>query len=571
MKYLEEYNEWLSNPYFDEATRKELEVIKDNDKEIRERFYKDLEFGTGGLRGILGAGINRMNIYTIRRATQGLANYIISQKGESKGVAIAYDSRRMSPQFALQSALCLAANNIKAYLFDSLRPTPELSYAVRELGCIAGIVITASHNPPEYNGYKVYWEDGAQITSPKDVEIIREVNAIKNFSVAKTMSGEEAMKKGLLRIIGEEIDEKYIKSLKKLVINPINEAEKSINIVYTPLHGSGNIPARRILHELGFKNIHVVPEQEYPDSEFSTVGYPNPENPAVFELGIKLAEKVNGDIILATDPDADRLGVQVRDNKGEFVLFNGNMTGALIAEYVFSQRSKKGLLSKNSTLIKTIVSGNISDRIAKEYDATLIEVLTGFKYIGEQIKNFEETGSNEFIFGYEESYGYLIGTHARDKDAIVSVMILCEAAAYYKSQGITLYEQMENIFRKYGYYEEKTVSVTLEGIEGMEKIKSIMEEYRKNPPKSAGDYQILKCRDYMTDTITDTKTGKVTPTGLPKSDVLYYEMNDDAWCAIRPSGTEPKIKFYFGVKGDSKEDANNKLSNLMNDEVFIVR
>ena len=571
MKYLEEYNEWLSNPYFDEATRKELEVLKDNDKEIRERFYKDLEFGTGGLRGILGAGINRMNIYTIRRATQGLANYIISQKGESKGVAIAYDSRRMSPQFALQSALCLAANNIKAYLFDSLRPTPELSYAVRELGCIAGIVITASHNPPEYNGYKVYWEDGAQITSPKDVEIIREVNAIKNFSVAKTMSGEEAMKKGLLRIIGEEIDEKYIKSLKKLVINPINEAEKSINIVYTPLHGSGNIPARRILHELGFKNIHVVPEQEYPDSEFSTVGYPNPENPAVFELGIKLAEKVNGDIILATDPDADRLGVQVRDNKGEFVLFNGNMTGALIAEYVFSQRSKKGLLSKNSTLIKTIVSGNISDRIAKEYDATLIEVLTGFKYIGEQIKNFEETGSNEFIFGYEESYGYLIGTHARDKDAIVSVMILCEAAAYYKSQGITLYEQMENIFRKYGYYEEKTVSVTLEGIEGMEKIKSIMEEYRKNPPKSAGDYQILKCRDYMTDTITDTKTGKVTPTGLPKSDVLYYDMNDDAWCAIRPSGTEPKIKFYFGVKGDSKEDANNKLSNLMNDEVFIVR
>ena len=571
MKYLEEYNEWLSNPYFDEATRKELEVIKDNDKEIRERFYKDLEFGTGGLRGILGAGINRMNIYTIRRATQGLANYIISQKGESKGVAIAYDSRRMSPQFALQSALCLAANNIKAYLFDSLRPTPELSYAVRELGCIAGIVITASHNPPEYNGYKVYWEDGAQITSPKDVEIIREVNAIKNFSVAKTMSGEEAMKKGLLRIIGEEIDEKYIKSLKKLVINPINEAEKSINIVYTPLHGSGNIPARRILHELGFKNVHVVPEQEYPDSEFSTVGYPNPENPAVFELGIKLAEKVNGDIILATDPDADRLGVQVRDNKGEFVLFNGNMTGALIAEYVFSQRSKKGLLSKNSTLIKTIVSGNISDRIAKEYDATLIEVLTGFKYIGEQIKNFEETGSNEFIFGYEESYGYLIGTHARDKDAIVSVMILCEAAAYYKSQGITLYEQMEKIFRKYGYYEEKTVSVTLEGIEGMEKIKSIMEEYRKNPPKSAGDYQILKCRDYMTDTITDTKTGKVTPTGLPKSDVLYYDMNDDAWCAIRPSGTEPKIKFYFGVKGDSKEDANNKLSNLMNDEVFIVR
>lgn len=570
MKYLEEYNAWLEDPYFDKDTRKELEALKDNDKEIRERFYKNLEFGTGGLRGILGAGINRMNIYTIRRATQGLANYIIKQKGEGKGVAIAYDSRRMSPQFALQTALCLTANNIKAFLFDSLRPTPELSFAVRELGCIAGVVITASHNPPEYNGYKVYWEDGAQITSPKDVEIIREVNAIKDFSTAKTMSGEEAVKKGLLRIIGEDIDNKYIKSLRKLVINPINEAGKSLNIVYTPLHGSGNIPARRILNELGFKNVYVVPEQEYPDSEFSTVGYPNPEDPLVFELGKKLAEKVNGDIILATDPDADRLGVQVRDYKGEFVLFNGNMTGALIAEYVFSQRAKKGLLPKNSALIKTIVSGNISDSIAKEYDARLIEVLTGFKYIGEQIKLFEETGSNEFIFGYEESYGYLIGTHSRDKDAIAAVMVLCEAAAYYKSQGISLYEQMENIYKKYGFYEEKTVAVTLKGIEGMEKIKSIMEGYRKNPPKAAGGYQIIKCRDYMADTITDTQSGEVIPTGLPRADVLYYEMNDDAWCAIRPSGTEPKIKFYFGVKGDSREDASRRLDLLSSDKLFQI-
>jgi phosphoglucomutase len=570
MKYLEEYNAWLKNPYFDEATRKELEALKDNEKEIRERFYKDLEFGTGGLRGILGAGINRMNIYTIRRATQGLANYIIKQKGEQKGVAIAYDSRRMSPQFALQAALCLAANNIKAYLFDSLRPTPELSFAVRELGCIAGIVITASHNPAEYNGYKVYWEDGAQITYPKDTEIIDEVNAIKDFSVAKTMSGEEAMKKGLLRIIGHEIDDKYIKSLKKLVINPINEVGKNLNIVYTPLHGSGNIPARRILHEIGFRNVHVVPEQEYPDSEFSTVGYPNPEDPSVFELAKELAEEVNGDIILATDPDADRLGVQVRDNKGEFVLFNGNMTGALIAEYVFSQKAKKGLLPKNAALIKTIVTGNISDRIATEYDARLIEVLTGFKYIGEQIKIFEETGSNEFIFGYEESYGYLIGTHSRDKDAIAAVMVLCEAAAYYKSQGITLYEQMENIYRKYGFYDEKTVSVTLKGIEGMEKIKSIMESYRMNTPKTAGGYEILKCRDYMADTTTDVKTGEVSPTGLPEADVLYYEMNDDAWCAIRPSGTEPKIKFYFGVKGDSKADAIRRLELLSGDKVFQV-
>lgn len=570
MKYIEEFNTWLKDPYFDETTRKELEALKDNDNEIRERFYKDLEFGTGGLRGILGAGINRMNIYTVRRATQGLANYIIKQKGESKGVAIAYDSRRMSPQFALQTALCLAANNVKAYMFESLRPTPELSFALRELGCIAGVVITASHNPPEYNGYKVYWEDGAQITYPKDVEIIQEVNAIKDFSSAKTMSGEEAMKKGLLRIIGEEIDDKYIKSLKKLVINPINEAGKGLNIVYTPLHGTGNIPARRILHELGFRNVHVVPEQEYPDSEFSTVGYPNPEDPSVFELARTLADKVNGDIILATDPDADRLGVQVRDDKGEFVQFTGNMTGALIAEYVLSQRAKKGLLPDNATLVKTIVSGNISDRIAQEYGVKLIEVLTGFKYIGEQIKLFEETGSNEFVFGYEESYGYLIGTHSRDKDAIASVMILCEAAAYYKSQGITLYEQMQNIYKKYGYYEEKTVPVTLKGIEGMEKIKSIMEEYRSNPPKSVGEYQILKVRDYMNDTITDTRTGEVVPTGLPKSNVLYYEMNDDAWCAIRPSGTEPKIKFYFGVKGSNKEDAIKRLELLSNDKVFKV-
>ncbi len=570
MKYLENYSQWLSNPYFDEATRNELEAIKDNDKEIKERFYKDLEFGTGGLRGILGAGINRVNNYTIRRATQGLANYIIKQEGENKGVAIAYDSRRMSSRFALEAALCLGANKIKAYLFESLRPTPELSFALRELGCIAGIVITASHNPPEYNGYKVYWEDGAQVTAPKDGEIINEVNAITDFSTVKTMSGEDAARQGLLKIIGNEIDDKYIASLKKLVINPINEEGKDLNIVYTPIHGSGNIPARRILKELGFKNVFVVPEQEHPDSEFSTVAYPNPEDPKVFTLAKELAIKVKGEIILATDPDADRLGVQVKDHKGEFVLFNGNMTGALIAEYVFSQRAEKGLLPKNSALVKTIVSGNIADSIAKEYKATLIEVLTGFKYIGEQIKLFEETGSHEFVFGFEESYGYLVGTHSRDKDAIVAVMLLCEAAAYYKSQGITLYEQMENIYKKYGFYKEETVAVTFMGIEGMEKIKSIMEEYRANPPKMAGGYQITKIRDYLADTMTNNTSGEVTTTGLPKSDVLYYEMNDDAWCAIRPSGTEPKIKFYFGVKGNSSEDATKRLGLLMEDKVFKI-
>lgn len=570
MEYLKIYEEWLTNSYFDEATKIELAALKDNDKEIQERFFKDLEFGTGGLRGVLGAGVNRMNLYTVRRATQGLANTIKKQGGESKGVAIAYDSRRMSPEFALDSALCLAANGIHAYLFESLRPTPELSFAVRELGCIAGIVITASHNPAEYNGYKVYWEDGAQITYPKDVEIISEVNAITDFSAAKIMTKEEAIKNGLLTILGEEIDEKYIAQLKKLVINPISEEGKKLKIVYTPLHGTGNLPVRRILNELGFDNVYIVPEQELPDSDFSTVGYPNPEDPKVFSLAKKLANEVGADLILATDPDADRLGIMVKDENGDFILFNGNMTGALIAEYEFSQKAEKGILPKNSALIKTIVTGNICDLIAEYYNARLIEVLTGFKYIGEQIKLFEQTGSNEYIFGYEESYGCLVGTHSRDKDAVVAVMCLCEAAAYYKSKGISLYEQMNNIYKKYGYFKEDLVSVTLKGIEGMEKIKEIMESYRKNPPLKAGEYNVLKFRDYKKDTITDIQTGIIIPTGLPNSDVLYFDLEDNAWCAVRPSGTEPKIKFYFGVKGCSMEDAEVKLSSLMNDEVFKV-
>ena len=570
MDYINKYEEWLSNPYFDEATRAELAAIRDNVAEIRERFFKDLEFGTGGLRGVLGAGVNRMNIYTVRRATQGLANIIIRHGGEKKGCVIAYDSRRFSPEFALDSALCLAANGIHAYLFDSLRPTPELSFALRELGCMAGIVITASHNPPEYNGYKVYWEDGAQVTYPRDEEIINEVNSINDFSTAKIMSKEAALEAGLLTIIGREIDDKYIEELKKLVINPIGDEGKKLKIVYTPLHGTGNIPVRRILQDLGFEQVYVVPQQELPDSEFSTVGYPNPEDPKVFTLAKELAAKVDADLILATDPDADRLGIMVRNEAGEYVLFNGNMTGALIAEYEFSQKAAKGILPKNAALIKTIVSGNMTDLIAENYGAELIEVLTGFKYIGEQIKNFEQTGSFEYVFGYEESYGCLVGTHARDKDAIVAVMCLCEAAAFYKKQGITLYEQMNMLYEKYGYFMEQLRSLTFKGIEGMQKIKDIMANFRSCPPKTAGDYKVLKVRDYQNDTITDILTGELNPTGLPISDVLYFELSDNAWCAIRPSGTEPKIKLYFGVKGESVKDAEAKLYRLMNDKVFKV-
>ena len=570
MDYMEKYKLWVSDEYFDVDTRNELKAIADNDTEIKDRFFKDLEFGTGGLRGIVGAGTNRMNIYTVGKATQGLANYIIKQGGQDKGVAIAYDSRHMSIEFATAAALCLCANGIKAYIFDSLRPTPELSYTVRKLGCIAGIVVTASHNPPEYNGYKVYWEDGAQVTAPKDEEIIGEVNAIEQFTSIKTMDKEAAIEAGLYHVVGKEIDDTYIEELKKLVINPISEAGKELKIVYTPLHGTGNLPVRRILKEIGFEHVYVVKEQELPDGSFPTVSYPNPEDPKVFALAKQLADEVGADVILATDPDADRLGVCIRDDKGEFVLLTGNMSGAMIAEYQFAQKQAHGILPANSALIKTIVTGNITDQIAKKYNATLIEVLTGFKFIGEKIKLFEETHENEYVFGYEESYGCLIGTHARDKDAVVAVMAFCEAAAYYKSKGITLYEALQNLYKTYGYFKEDLKSVTLKGITGMEKIKEIMESYRANVPTKMGGYEVLKFRDYMADTITDMKTKEVTSTGLPKSDVLYFDLSDDAWCAVRPSGTEPKIKFYFGVKGSSMEDAEARLKALAEDEVFNV-
>ena len=563
--YKELYNEWLNNPYFDEETKAELRSIADDEKEIEERFYTELEFGTAGLRGIIGAGVNRMNMYTVRKATQGLANYILKVGGADKGVAIAFDSRRMSPEFADEAARCLAANGIKAYIFESLRPTPELSFAVRELKCIAGINITASHNPPEYNGYKVYWEDGAQITPPHDGGIMDEVKAVTDYATVKTMDKAAAVEAGLYVVIGKEIDDKYIAELKKQVKRPeaIKEMAKELKIVYTPLHGTGNIPARRVLEELGFENVYVVAEQELPDGNFPTVSYPNPEAEEAFELALKLAKEKDADLVLATDPDADRLGVYVKDAKtGEYITLTGNMSGCLLAEYEISQMKELTGLPADGALIKTIVTTNMADAIAKYYDAKLIEVLTGFKFIGQQILGFENTGVGTYLFGFEESYGCLIGTHARDKDAIVATMALCEAAAYYKTQGKTLWDAMIDMYEKYGYYKDDIKSITLKGIEGLAKIQEILESLRNNTPEMFGDYKVVSARDYKMDTIKDLATGEVKPTGLPKSNVIYYDLTDDAWLCVRPSGTEPKVKFYYGVKGTSLEDANKKSADL---------
>lgn len=561
MDYREVYEQWLANPYFDDATKEELKNIAEEENEIKERFYMDLEFGTAGLRGIIGAGTNRMNIYVVRRATQGLANYIAKVGKQSQGVAIAYDSRHMSPEFAQEAALCLAANGIKAYIFESLRPTPELSFAVRHLGCVAGINVTASHNPPEYNGYKVYWEDGAQITPPHDTGIMGEVKAISDWNTVKTMDKAEAEKSGLYEVIGQQIDDAYMEELKKQVIHhdAIAAEGKNLKIVYTPLHGTGNIPARRILKELGFENVYVVKEQELPDGAFPTVSYPNPEAAEAFELGLKLAKEVDADLVLATDPDADRLGVRVKDKNGEYHDLTGNMSGCLLANYEIGQRKAvNGSLPKDGALIKTIVTSNLADAIAKGYGVNLIEVLTGFKFIGQQILGFENSGKGTYLFGFEESYGCLIGTYARDKDAIVATMALCEAAAYYKTQGKTLWDAMIEMYDQYGYYKDDIKSITLKGIEGLQKIQEIMDTLRKNPPAEFAGHKVVSARDYKKDTITDLATGEVKPTGLPNSNVLYYDLTDDAWVCVRPSGTEPKVKFYYGVKGTSLEDADEK-------------
>ena len=565
MSYKEKYQEWINSPIIDEETKNKLKEISNNEKEIEDSFYKELEFGTAGLRGILGVGTNRMNKYTVGKATQGLANFIIKEKGQERGVAIAYDSRNYSKEFSQIAALILNANGIKTYVFESLRPVPELSFAVRYLKCISGIMITASHNPAKYNGYKVYGEDGAQVTSPKDKQIMDEVNNIKDYAQIKTIEKEEAIKKGLFNQIGEKIDESYMNEIKKQSLNPeIIKKQENLSIVYTPLHGTGNIPVQKILNEIGFKNINIVKEQQEPDGNFPTVEYPNPEDKKAFKLALELAQKVDAQIVLATDPDADRLGVYVKDTKtNTYIPFTGNMSALIILEYILSQRKEKNTIPENGVVIKSIVSSTMAKPITQKYNVKLEEVLTGFKYIGEKIKEYEINKKYEYIFGYEESYGCLVGTHARDKDAIVAVMLLCEAAAYYKEKNMTLWDQMINMYNEYGYYKEGIKQVTLEGIDGAEKIKEIMDNFRKNPPKNFGSFKVEKIRDYNNSIILEAGTNKTEKINMPKSNVLYYELSNDSWIAVRPSGTEPKIKYYIGVKGKSIEEANEMLEELM--------
>ena len=574
MNYKEEYQRWCEDSSFDEETKKELLSIKDDEEEIKDRFYKELEFGTAGLRGVIGMGTNRMNKYTVGKATQGLANYILEQGTQDKGVAISYDSRRMSDEFSLQTALILNANGIKTYLFESLRPVPELSFAIRELGATAGIMITASHNPPKYNGYKVYWDDGSQIVAPRDKDIINKVRSITDFKEIKTISREEAVKKGLFNVIGKEMDDKYIETLKNKVLNPeiVREQGKDLKIVYTPLHGTGNTIAERLLNELGFKNVYVVPEQAKPDGNFPTVDYPNPEDKKAFKLALELAKKVDADVVLATDPDADRLGIYAKDTKtGEYMPYTGNMSALLIAEYRISQMKERGILPKDGMFITTIVSSDLAKAIAANYKLECIEVLTGFKNIGAVMKKAEENHDKTYVFGFEESYGCLIGDYARDKDGIAAVMSLCEAAAYYRSKGITLWDQMNNIYEKYGYYKEDQVSIVLEGAEGAEKIKEMMTDMRNKDVEQIGKYKVLCFKDVDKDYVKNMTTGEESKTGLPKSNVLYYQLEDNAWCCVRPSGTEPKIKLYFGVKGECEKCATEKLEELKEAMVKLVR
>ena len=574
MNYIEEYKKWCEGNEFDEETKRELLAIKDDEKEIEDRFYKELEFGTAGLRGVIGAGTNRMNKYTVGKATQGLSNYILEQGTQDKGVAISYDSRKMSKEFSMQTALILCANGIKAYLFENLRPVPELSFAIRDLGCTAGVMITASHNPPKYNGYKVYWDDGAQIVSPRDKDIISKVRNVESFNEIKEISQEEAISKGLLKFVGKEMDEKYLDILKKSVINPeiMKEEGKKLKVVYTPLHGTGNTLVENLLKQLGMENVYVVPEQKEPDGNFPTVDYPNPEDPKAFKLALELAKKENADVVLATDPDADRLGIFAKDAKtGQYMEYTGNMSALLIAEYRISQMKEKNILPKDGMIITTIVSSNLTKAIAENYNLECIEVLTGFKNIGAIMKKAEENKDKTYVFGFEESYGCLIGDYARDKDGIAAVMALCEAACYYASKGKTLWDAMLDIYEKYGYYKETQVSIVREGAKGAQEIKDMMTKVRETDIDKIGDYRVLTFKDIDKDVVKNIETGEITKTGLPKSNVLYYELENNSWCCIRPSGTEPKIKLYMGIKGKTDEDAKIKLENLKNAMMRIVQ
>lgn len=573
MKYLEEYKRWCEGKEFDEETKKELLKIKDDEKEIEDRFYKELEFGTAGLRGIIGAGTNRMNKYTVGKATQGLANYILEQGTQEKGVAISYDSRKMSKEFSLQTALILNANGIKTYLFESLRPVPELSFAVRELKCTAGIMITASHNPPKYNGYKVYWDDGAQIVAPIDKEIIEKVRNVTDYSEIKEITKKEAEEKGLFKTVGTEMDDKYIAKLKSLILNPetVKKQGEDLKVVYTPLHGTGNTIVERLLKEIGIKNLYVVPEQKEPDGNFPTVAYPNPEDPKAFKLALELAKKIDADVVLATDPDADRLGIFAKDSKtGEYKNYTGNMSALLIAEYRISQMKEKGILPQDGMMIKTIVSSNLTDAIANNYGLYLYEVLTGFKNIGAIMRKEEENNGKKYVFGFEESYGCLIGDYARDKDGIAAVMALCEAACYYKEKDLTLWDQMINIYEKYGYYKETQVAIVREGSQGAKEIENMMTKTRNKDVEKIGNYKVLKFKDIDKDYVKDMTTGEITKSGLPKSNVLYYELEDNSWCCVRPSGTEPKIKLYMGIKADTEKESDKKLEELKEAMVDVV-
>ena len=575
MEYMKSYKEWIDNPYFDEETKKELLSIENNEKEIEDRFYKNLEFGTGGLRGVIGAGTNRINKYTVRRATYGLANYILNkcgEEGKQKGVVIAYDSRYKSEEFSTETAKTLAACGIKAYIFDSLRTTPQLSFAVRHLGCVAGVVITASHNPPEYNGYKVYWTDGGQVCPNIAEEIIQEVNKIDDYSTIPTTNEDNE----LITLLDETVDRAFIDAVKEQVIRQdiIDKVGKDMKIIFTPIHGTGNLPIRKALDEVGFKNVVVVKEQEMPDPKFSTVEYPNPEEKAVFDIAISMAKENGADIIIGTDPDCDRVGVVVKNNEGEYVVLNGNQVGSLLVDYVISNKIDEIKNMNNPTIVKTIVTSELGANIAKSYGVGCVDTLTGFKFIGEKIHQYEIRASHvandcvrcskheevaTFIMGYEESYGYLVGTHARDKDGVVSALLISEMAAYYYDKGMTLYEGLQEVYKKYGYFKEELKSITLKGIDGMEKIKSIMSHFRNANIEQIADIKVEELRDYK-EGIND----------LPKSDVLKFILEDNSWIAIRPSGTEPKIKFYFGCNGEEKIEVDNKLENIMKEIINIV-